>query len=352
MQFPVKEFKTLWYSAQAFGAKTSYGYHDGEDINLKTGGNSDLGKPIHAIADGEVTSIERITTGFGHNLHIKHDGPWGTVWCHYAHCQNISVKVGDKVKEGQKVAEVGHTGNSRDSAGRPVAHLHWAIKKQPSGIGNVANSIEELHKYWLAPIDFVERWMVHTSVEDLEPVQVEKTYTQAEWQIERDERNKNWDLYQDTKKELEQARADIKSRDEEIEKRKKDTEKVIEDFAKALALPASADRITVEARLADLLKVEDAKREIEKKLESEERKHDQEVNDLLNQVSVLKKQIEAQNSQIEELKRHNTTMLTRLESLEEKAEGVQEKKEQINFIQYILENIKGALNAKNKKSNQ
>jgi len=41
---------------------------------------------------------------------------------------------------------------------------------------------------------------------------MDKTYTQAEWQLERDERNKNWDLYQATLKEvagLEQTIKDV-----------------------------------------------------------------------------------------------------------------------------------------------
>lgn len=150
MRYPVNDW-SKWYSAQGFGNKTSYGFHDGEDINLLSGGNSDLGQPLLAIADGEVTSVHEHSTGFGKHIHIKHTGEWGEVFCHYAHCDSIMVKLGDKVTEGQQVATLGSTGNSQ------YAHLHWAIKLAPTGIDGIADTLERL-KLWTAPIEFVEKW--------------------------------------------------------------------------------------------------------------------------------------------------------------------------------------------------
>jgi hypothetical protein len=151
MIWPVRDWEK-WYSAQKFGAKTSYGYHEGEDINLKSGGDTDLGQPLLAITDGEVTSVHAHTTKptFGNHIHIRHDGPWGRVWCHYAHCKDISVEVGERVKESQLIATIGKTGTT-------FAHLHWAIKRQPTGIDGLAKTKEALDK-WLPPIDFVLEW--------------------------------------------------------------------------------------------------------------------------------------------------------------------------------------------------
>src|SRR3990167_5981945 len=106
MQLPLLNWES-WYSAQGFGAKTNYGFHPGEDLNLKSGGDTDLGQPIFAISNGEVTSVHEHTAipTFGKHLHIKHDGEWGTIYCHFAHCNEILVRVGDKVKEGQIVAK-------------------------------------------------------------------------------------------------------------------------------------------------------------------------------------------------------------------------------------------------------
>lgn len=153
MRYPQDDFKTKWYIAQGFGEQTSYGYHDGVDLNLKTGGDTDLGQPIYAIADGIVTSIHNhiSTNTFGNHIHIEHTGAWGKVFCHYAHCQSIVVKVGDMVKEGQVVAYVGKSGTV-------YAHNHWSIKREPTGIDGIAKTQDDLKK-WTDPILFVEQWM-------------------------------------------------------------------------------------------------------------------------------------------------------------------------------------------------
>ena len=56
MRYPVNNFKTEWNltAGNPFGQPTSYGFHDGVDINDNGGGNSDLGKDIYAISNGEL----------------------------------------------------------------------------------------------------------------------------------------------------------------------------------------------------------------------------------------------------------------------------------------------------------
>ena len=173
--YPVKDFKENWYNAQEFGNKTYYGYHEGADINLKTGGNTDLNYRIYAIADGVVTSVQELTTGFGKHIHILHEHPGGDIWCHYAHCANIFVKVGDKVQMGDRVATVGSTGNSK------YAHLHWAIKLQPTEINSIAKNLTELKK-WTDPIKFVE-----DNQFEGEP----KIYSESEMSAMREQRDEN-----------------------------------------------------------------------------------------------------------------------------------------------------------------
>lgn len=46
----------------------------------------------------------------------------GEVSIIYAHCHQLYVKQGDKIKQGQEIAEVGSTGNSTGP------HLHFEIR--------------------------------------------------------------------------------------------------------------------------------------------------------------------------------------------------------------------------------
>lgn len=151
MRLPVDNWES-WYIASGFGDKRTNYIHEAVDLNLKSGGDTDLGQPLFAISDGEITSVHNhagIPT-FGNHVHIQHDGPWGRVWSHSAHCQDIFVKLGDKIKEGQKIATLGKSGTQS-------SHLHFAIKKEPAGVDGIAKTEEDLKK-WVDPIEFILEW--------------------------------------------------------------------------------------------------------------------------------------------------------------------------------------------------
>jgi len=86
--------------------------HAGIDISNR------VGTPIVAPADGLVTNIGR-EWGFGKILVISHGFGFTT---RYGHLERIEVKIGQKVKRGQKVAEMGSTGRSTGP------HLHYEVK--------------------------------------------------------------------------------------------------------------------------------------------------------------------------------------------------------------------------------
>jgi hypothetical protein len=101
MRYPVsaggskQEFDDKWYVAQGFGATTTYGFHEGVDINLKTGGDTDLGQELKSISNGRIVYYHyssHPTTGFGRHLVVKIDGAWGSRWVHYCHCLDTDFK--------------------------------------------------------------------------------------------------------------------------------------------------------------------------------------------------------------------------------------------------------------------
>lgn len=120
-----------WRDATGFGSNTASGYvstyrsyHTGVDLNYGTAGNSDLGLPVYAPASGVVT-YQADLRPWGNVTIIKHDplrSPTGLVtYTRYGHMQNVRVEVGDRVKRGQQIGEIGTGG------GRYIAHLHYDV---------------------------------------------------------------------------------------------------------------------------------------------------------------------------------------------------------------------------------
>jgi murein DD-endopeptidase MepM/ murein hydrolase activator NlpD len=163
VRYPVNNYKTEWdnHAGYDYGDPVSYGFHDGKDINDNGAGNSDLGKPLFAIADGKVVGIHKHpqVAGFGNHFFIMIQGTWGTRYVHYAHCLEILVQEGQDVKEGDKVATVGNSGTV-------YAHCHFAIKKVANGMDTIAGTREQLDSAWEDPIAFVERYIGDTPPSD------------------------------------------------------------------------------------------------------------------------------------------------------------------------------------------
>jgi len=82
------------------------------------------GSPIHASAEGLVkeSSVEGFwNQGYGNYVLIEH--PNGTE-TKYAHIEGASVRVGDYVAQGDKVASIGNTGKTHGPTG---CHLHFEV---------------------------------------------------------------------------------------------------------------------------------------------------------------------------------------------------------------------------------
>lgn len=87
--------------------------HAGIDIGANTG------TAIYAAMDGTVT-VSSSEGEYGKHIDIEN----GEVLTRYAHCSKLLVKEGEKVKQGDKIAEVGSTGNSTGP------HLHFEIRRE------------------------------------------------------------------------------------------------------------------------------------------------------------------------------------------------------------------------------
>lgn len=120
--FPVgKPDAEGYYNAQPFGENN----HLGEDFNANTGGNSDLGDPIYAVANGKVVFAEDIGGGWGNVIRIVHILPDSSkIESLYAHCDEIRAKRNSWVKKGQQIGTIG-TAN-----GQYYAHLHFEMRSQ------------------------------------------------------------------------------------------------------------------------------------------------------------------------------------------------------------------------------
>ena len=88
------------------------GYHTGVDIaNI-------LNTPVASATDGVVVLAQSMDKYYGNNIEIEKDG----VIFKYAHLNEIDVKEGDKIKQGDIIGLMGSTGASTGS------HLHFEIR--------------------------------------------------------------------------------------------------------------------------------------------------------------------------------------------------------------------------------
>ncbi len=97
-----------------FGPKDGGQHNDG--INIQAA----QGTTVRAAGDGVVAYAGNEIRGFGNLVLIRHADNWMTA---YAHNDVMLVKQGDKVKRGQPIARVGHTGNVT------VPQLHFEVRK-------------------------------------------------------------------------------------------------------------------------------------------------------------------------------------------------------------------------------
>lgn len=118
---PASSTRYIWplpgagYVSSPYGPRKLGGndFHYGMDIAAPEG------TAIVASKAGVIVRRQEITTGYGKNIIINHEDGTFTL---YAHCSQLLVNQGQRVKQGQLIARVGNTGDSYGN------HCHFEIR--------------------------------------------------------------------------------------------------------------------------------------------------------------------------------------------------------------------------------
>ncbi|MBN8208999.1 peptidoglycan DD-metalloendopeptidase family protein [Bacillus sp. NTK071] len=100
---------------QTWTGQTRTNHSPANSVDLNR--TNDFGDTVVASAAGTAVTVRNLgNTSYGKYVVIDHGGGWKT---YYAHLSAFSVNQGESVKKGEKIGEVGSTGNSTGS------HLHY-----------------------------------------------------------------------------------------------------------------------------------------------------------------------------------------------------------------------------------
>ena len=152
--FPVGKPNAEGYY-KARGLRLREPRHYGEDWNGRAGGDSDLGDPVFAIADGIVTFAHNVRTGWGNVVLTRHayrdsSGQVKYIDTLNGHLDTILVKVGQRIKRGQQIGTIG------TNFGMYPAHLHFEMRHNIS-IGMARNGVPADLVNWADPTDFINK---------------------------------------------------------------------------------------------------------------------------------------------------------------------------------------------------
>jgi len=165
-----------------------------------------------------------------------------------------------------------------------------------------ASSFKSLDQNWNGRETHVQGHYYSNVVGWLTPIMSEKTYTQAEWQLERDERNKNWELYQAALTKISELEKNISDRAKATEEKDRQDQ----DYFDSLVVTLAPEPDEVKGMTT---------REIVK----------YEVNKFIDRESKLQKQIkDLQKEKDEEVRSLNFTYQTKIRELEIKLGSAEE----------------------------
>ena len=123
---PVKDIDIYRISSH-YGYRTDPFYkvqklHSGIDFS------GPIGTHIYCTGDGVVEKVSLGNSGYGNNIIVNHGYGYKT---RYAHVNKSYVKVGQKVKRGEYIADMGNSGKST------APHLHYEVIKNDKAINPI-----------------------------------------------------------------------------------------------------------------------------------------------------------------------------------------------------------------------
>lgn len=134
-----------YVDAQPFGGLVS---HLGADLNAVTGGNSDYGDPVHAIADGKVVHVTDHRGGWGLVVRVVHRlDEAHCIESLYAHLAESTVEPAQRIARGERLGSIG------DANGVYTAHLHVEVRGYPGRALGAGYGVPDSH---VDPMAFIE----------------------------------------------------------------------------------------------------------------------------------------------------------------------------------------------------
>lgn len=118
----IKEKYSMVLPLTGYTTTSRYGPRTPTDIVSADHKGIDIGANEGTVFVAAMSGTVTIASGegsYGNHIFIEN----GDVITVYAHCKTLYVKAGDKVEQGQKIGEVGSTGNATGP------HLHFEIRK-------------------------------------------------------------------------------------------------------------------------------------------------------------------------------------------------------------------------------
>ena len=153
--FPVGKPNAEGYY-KARGLRLRPPQHFGEDWNGRSGGDTDYGDPVYAIADGIVTFADNVHVGWGNVILTRHayrdpaTGQLKFIDTLNGHLSRIMVTIGQAVKRGQQIGAIG------SNFGMYPAHLHFEMRHDIT-IGMQRSNVPADMTHWADPTEFINQ---------------------------------------------------------------------------------------------------------------------------------------------------------------------------------------------------